>query len=56
MKWPWRSVVDIEVQCTATSCGYGVPVMTFLRDRRDEDRGRRYKPGDPADRPASALP
>ncbi len=42
-KWPCRNVVDIEVECTATSCGYGVPVMMFMRDRRDEDRGRRYK-------------
>lgn len=42
-KWPWRHVVEIEVESTQTSCGYGVPVMTFLRDRLHSDRGRRYK-------------
>ena len=26
-----------------TSCGYGVPVMAFVRDRGKADRGRRYK-------------
>jgi hypothetical protein len=42
-RWPNRSVVDIEVDCASTSCGYGVPVMTFVRERREEDRGRAYK-------------
>ena len=28
---------------TMTSCGYGVPVMNFVLDRRVADRGRRYK-------------
>jgi hypothetical protein len=26
-----------------TSCGYGVPVMSFVRERRRADRGRKYK-------------
>jgi hypothetical protein len=42
--WPPRDIIDVAVETTMTSCGYGVPVMTFVRDRRDIDRGRRYKP------------
>ncbi len=38
-----RQVIEIEVNSTVTSCGYGVPVMQFVRDRRSADRGRRYK-------------
>jgi hypothetical protein len=26
-----------------TSCGYGVPVLARVRERRVADRGRRYK-------------
>lgn len=37
-----RQVIEIEVKRTMTSCGYGVPVMSFVRDRRVSDRGRRY--------------
>ncbi len=44
LKWPWRHVVEVEVESTMTSCGYGVPVMAFVRDRRSADRGRKYKP------------
>jgi hypothetical protein len=44
-KWPWRHVVDVAVECAMTSCGYGVPVMAFVRDRTSADRGRRYKSG-----------
>ena len=51
-----RHVVDMEVESTATSCGYGVPAMTFLRERRVADRGRRYKEGDEVSQPAAALP
>ena len=40
---PERQVVDIAIDSTATSCGYGVPVMTDARDRKIVDRGRRYK-------------
>jgi hypothetical protein len=39
-----RQVIEVEIESTMTSCGYGVPVMDFLRDRSAEDRGRRYKP------------
>jgi hypothetical protein len=38
-----RQVIDITVEKTTTSCGYGVPVMEFTRDRRVADRGRLYK-------------
>jgi len=34
---------DVEVTSTMTSCGYGVPVMEFARDRKNSDRGRQYK-------------
>jgi hypothetical protein len=33
----------IEIEQTMTSCGYGVPVMSFVRERRRDDRGRKYK-------------
>jgi hypothetical protein len=39
-----RQVVEIDVERTMTSCGYGVPVMGIVRERRREDRGMRYKP------------
>ena len=38
-----RQVIEIEIDSTVTSCGYGVPVMQFVRDRHVADRGRRYK-------------
>lgn len=38
-----RQVFELDVESTSTSCGYGVPLMTFVRDRRASDRGRRYK-------------
>lgn len=43
LKSPPRQVIEIEVEKTMTSCGYGVPVTSFARDRRVADRGRRYK-------------
>ena len=45
-----RQVIAIDIERTATSCGYGVPIMEFVRDRTAMDRGRRYKPK-PAPRP-----
>jgi len=39
-----RQVIEVEIESTMTSCGYGVPVMDFVRDRTSEDRGRRFKP------------
>ena len=38
-----RQIIEVEVEMTGTSCGYGVPAMEFVRERRVEDRGRRYK-------------
>lgn len=38
-----RQIIAVAVSGTQTSCGYGVPVMAPVRDRRREDRGRRYK-------------
>jgi hypothetical protein len=38
-------VVEIDVERTMTSCGYGVPVMELVRERQRADRGRRFKPG-----------
>jgi hypothetical protein len=38
-----RQVVEVEIEQTMTSCGYGVPVLKFVRQRRTVDRGRRYK-------------
>jgi hypothetical protein len=46
-----RQVIEIEIEQTMTSCGYGVPVMKFVRERRTADRGRRYK-----DREAARVP
>ena len=43
LKLPERQVVEIEVERTVTSCGYGVPVMAFARERTVGDRGRRFK-------------
>ena len=37
-----RQVIEISIFRTQTSCGYGVPVMNFVRDRRKEDRGKNY--------------
>ena len=38
-----RQVIEVEIEQTMTSCGYGVPVMTLVRERRATDRGRKYK-------------
>jgi hypothetical protein len=38
-----RQVIDVRIEKTMTSCGYGVPVMQFVRQRRVVDRGQRYK-------------
>jgi hypothetical protein len=47
-KGPARQVIEVEVEKTMTSCGYGVPVMKLVRQRRTVDRGRRYKEAAPA--------
>ncbi len=38
-----RQVIEIAIEHTMTSCGYGVPVMSHVRERRRDDRGRKYK-------------
>src|SRR5688572_28788410 len=43
LKGPPRQVIEIEIESTMTSCGYGVPLMQVVRERRTADRGRRYK-------------
>lgn len=53
-KGPPRQVVEVQVDSTMTSCGYGVPVMKFVRQRRVIDRGRRYKQPAPARAPVEA--
>ncbi len=40
---PERQAIVVDVKSTATSCGYGVPVMTFDAQRTVRERGRRYK-------------
>jgi hypothetical protein len=43
LRLPLRQVIDVAVERTATSCGYGVPILEPVRERRIVDRGRRYK-------------
>jgi len=38
-----RHVIEVEIERTVTSCGYGVPLMSLVRERRSSDRGRKYK-------------
>ncbi len=49
---PVRQVVDVVVEGTQTSCGYGVPVFEFVSQRVRSERGRRYKPKTPVTPPA----
>lgn len=43
LRLPLRQIIDITVERTATSCGYGVPVLEPVRERTVADRGRQYK-------------
>ena len=43
IKLPLRQVVEVAIENTMTSCGYGVPIMSFEQDRTITNRGRRYK-------------
>ena len=43
LKLPTRQVIEIEIETTMTSCGYGVPVMSLSAERTIENRGRAYK-------------
>lgn len=38
-----RQVITIDVQSTVTSCGYGVPVLAYVKERTPELRGGAYK-------------
>ena len=38
-----RQVVEVEVASTATSCGYGVPLLELRAQRTKSEHGRRYK-------------
>jgi hypothetical protein len=40
---PVRQAIEVVVERTMTSCGYGVPVIPRVRDRTLSDRGREYK-------------
>ncbi len=42
---PTRQVIELTVESTQTSCGYGVPVMEYRHERTTAMRGRQYKPG-----------
>ena len=38
-----RQMIEVNIEKTQTSCGYGVPIMAMVRERRVADRGRKYK-------------
>jgi hypothetical protein len=40
---PMRQVIDLAVESTQTSCGYGVPVYKYVAQRVRGQRGRRFK-------------
>ena len=40
---PMRQAIEVRVEKTSTSCGYGVPVMRLVGERAVANRGRRYK-------------
>jgi len=40
---PARQVIDVKIDATQTSCGYGVPVYDFVAQRTRGERGRCYK-------------
>jgi hypothetical protein len=43
LELPIRQAIDIRIESTQTSCGYGVPVYEFKAQRVRAERGRRYK-------------
>ena len=43
MPTPERQVIEIVVERTQTSCGYGVPIYEYQGERTVQQRGRRYK-------------
>jgi hypothetical protein len=40
---PQRQVIDVKIEGTQTSCGYGVPIYEFAGQRTVSERGRCYK-------------
>ncbi len=38
-----RQVVEIEVDSTATTCGFGVPILEFRAQRTTAEHGQQYK-------------
>ena len=38
-----RQVITIDVESTVTSCGYGVPVLGFVKQRNRKQHGKAYK-------------
>lgn len=40
---PLRQIIEVTVERTQTSCGYGVPVFEYRGERVRAQRGRRYK-------------
>lgn len=40
---PQRQIVEVMIDRTVTSCGYGVPLMDFVAERTTGNRGRKYK-------------
>ena len=38
-----RQVIVIDVESTSTSCGYGVPVLRFVKQRNRTQHGNMYK-------------
>ena len=40
---PMRQVIDVTIEGTQTSCGYGVPVYEYVAQRVRGQRGRRFK-------------
>ncbi len=40
---PMRQIIDVAIESTQTSCGYGVPVYEYVAQRVRGQRGRRFK-------------
>ena len=38
-----RQIIEVSIYKTQTSCGYGVPILEFVRDRDNDAKGRRFK-------------
>ena len=43
LELPQRQVIEVAVEHTQTSCGYGVPVFEYAGERVRTQRGRRFK-------------